>query len=579
MKTKHILAFLVIIAINLNSQAQFKNLLKKKDQTETADTTAVKNDDKKSGSSFFQKALLKVAKVSAKAGGAMTGAVTSTADLSQVLMTGGLATNLLSKDIGLASMDFISDWKGGYDWITIGFLPKDKLFWYNLDGKVTVDGIALKNQGVGVYSAIVPPTDKNRKIEISTSTGQKAEFIFKKVEKAIKLVSINDKTTNCVIDNNKDFSIQLANLPSNPEARLSIELAGSQMGIYTTYSLGSFTPAANITIPGYMLKHINAENNVNFKNSYLIVTCGEMAMAKDETGTIKEGINYGMFSMSALPFTTVNKIEVFKGIVVNGEEKFPLGIISYEFKKGNAGNARPQEDIKKIAVTSFAIQGSTAFYEQKTKYSGNDTYTTTTKSIDFPIRAEQLDPILADLYPKLTQIIADQYGAQILPVQSVTKAPEFIEMSRYTKSDVGGNVNFSRCYKELEPKSFVAPLAGSFKGETTLFDPLQVDAILKVNISLVLESETATIIPTMTVELLGKQNGFNFGYGLPTQYFIGTIVGKGFHVPKKGAVTDAMMNEVVRPEDMLTLFKKGLSEISSAEKLNLEYAPIWAVQN
>ena len=58
----------------------------------------------------------------------MTGAVTSTADLSQVLMTGGLCSNLLSKDIGLAVMDFISDWKGGNDWIKIGFLTKDKMF-------------------------------------------------------------------------------------------------------------------------------------------------------------------------------------------------------------------------------------------------------------------------------------------------------------------------------------------------------------------------------------------------------------------------------------------------------------------
>lgn len=59
----------------------------------------------------------------------MTGAVTSTADLSQVLMTGGLCNNILSKNIDLAVMDFISDCKGGNDWITIGFLPKDKMFW------------------------------------------------------------------------------------------------------------------------------------------------------------------------------------------------------------------------------------------------------------------------------------------------------------------------------------------------------------------------------------------------------------------------------------------------------------------
>lgn len=577
MKIKTTLVIFLIIAINYNSHAQFGNAFKKKDQSAVKDTTLAKPKEK-SGSSLFQKALLKVAKVAGKVGGSLSGAATSTSDLSQVLMTGGLCTNILSKDIGLASMDFISDWKGGNDWITIGFLPKDKLFWYNIDGTVTVDGVALKNQGVGIYSAIVPPTGKDRKIEIITATGQKAKFTFKKVEKAIKLVSINNKTSNCIIDNNKDFSLQLANLPTNPDARLSIEIAGSIMGIYTTFPVGSFKPAATITIPGYILKHINAENNVNFKNPYLIVTCAEMAKATDEAGTIAEGMNYGMFSMSALPFTPVNEIQIFKGFVAKGEEKFPLGNMSYEFKKGNASNARPQEDIKKIAVTSFAIQGSTAFYEQKTKYSGNDTYTTTTRSIDFPIKAEQLDPILADLYPKITQLIANQYGAQVLPIETVTIAPEFIEMSRYTKSDVAGNVNFSRSYKQLEPKSFAVPLAGLYKGETTLFDPLGVNAILKVNITLVLESEKAIIIPTMNIELLGKQSGFNFGYGLPTQFFTAKIVGKGFSIPKKGVVTDAMMNEVVRPSDMLTLFKKGLGEIAASEKQNSEYIPIWNLQ-
>ena len=211
----------------------------------------------------------------------------------------------------------------------------------------------------------------------------------------------------------------------------------------------------------------------------------------------------------------------------------------------------------------------------KTKCSGNDSYTTTTRSIDLPIKSEQLDPILADLYPKLKQIIANQYGAQILSIEAVTKTPEFIKLSRYTKSDTGGNVNFSRCHKDLEPKSFLVPLAGNFKGETSLFNPLLVDAILKVNISLVLDYKNVIIIPTMNVELLGKQNGFDFGYGLPTQFFTASIVRKGFSIPRKVAITDEMMNEVVRPADMFTLFKKGLSEIASAEKQNTEYVPIW----
>lgn len=124
----------------------------------------------------------------------------------------------------------------------------------------------------------------------------------------------------------------------------------------------------------------------------------------------------------------------------------------------------------------------------------------------------------------------------------------------------------------------MVPLAVTFKGETTLFKPLQVDVILKVNITLELDTKNAVIIPTMNVELLGKQSGLNFGYGLLTQFFTASIVGKGFSIPRKGTVTDTMIDKVVCPADMLTLFKKGLSEIAASEKQNLEYIPIWNLQ-
>ena len=54
MKTKNALVIFLIIDFNINSQAQFGNILKKKNQDTVTDTKSTKSSEK-SGSSFFKK--------------------------------------------------------------------------------------------------------------------------------------------------------------------------------------------------------------------------------------------------------------------------------------------------------------------------------------------------------------------------------------------------------------------------------------------------------------------------------------------------------------------------------------------
>ena len=588
MKSKLLTVVLFAFLAN-SSQAQvgsiFKKIKDKEEKVVANDTAATKfepveeeKEEKKKGGGFFQKALLKVAKVASNVGGTAAGGFKTTNDLGNVEFACGYTTNLLSKDFGLASMDFVSGWKGGYDWISVLLLPKDRLFFYKLDGSIKVDGTEAKHEAVGLYSAILPFTQKDRKIEIATNSGQKATYTFKKPEKVIKLVSINNSKTNCQIDASKDFTIQLENISTNASASIEISLAYSVIGVYTTVSIGSFKPAANIVLPGYILKHLATDRNVSFKSSTLIVSALESNTAIDETGTIKQPLTYALMSQDAKLVSVINQPDLFKGLEVKGEENLPLGKINYTFKKPNAYFSRPQEEISKIAISSFSIQGKTDFYEEKTKKGLINRGDKTTTTISLPIRPEQIEPIINDLYPKFVAIIKEQYNVPIIPVEAVTGNAAFIEMGQYTRKDEDGLTDFSYSYKGLEPKNLQVPLAGMLRGETTLFKPLGVDAILKVNITLQLDTKSFLVVPTMHVELLGPQSSANFAVGQATQFFTADITGKGYEMKKNASITDQLVKDIVRADDMLVVFKKGMQEIIAAEKTNREYLPIWNLQ-
>ena len=573
--------------------AQLGGLFKKKktedkpktEQTVT-DTTAAQEatanvepeEKKKTKSNIFQKALLKVAKVASNVGGSAAGGFTTVNDLNDVTIGYGYTTNLLSKNYGLALTDFISGWKDGYDWVSIFLASKDKMKFCKLGGSIKVDGNEAKHEAVGLYSVILAPTDKDRKLEILDKSGQKATYTFKKPVHVLKLVSINNSTTNCQIDANKDFSIQLDNISTNPNAYVEISLTYTVIGIKTTVSIGAFKPTKNLVLPGYILKHLAIDKNVSFKNSTLVVSMFEQTTAMDETGTFKEPLIYSVGSQDAKYVSVTNQPDLYKGIEVKGEEDLKLGKIYYNFTKQNAYYSRAQDGIKKVAISSFAIQGKTDYYNEKTNKGiinrGDKTITT----ISFPIKPEQLEPIVNELYPKFEAMLKEHYNAIILPAETVTSNAAYIEMGKYTRADEDGLTNFSYSYKGLVPKKFAIPMAGAFQGESTLFVPLGVDAIYKVNISLTINPDTYTMIPVMQVEMLGKQSMANFSYGQPTTYYTANIVGKGYEIKKKVSITDQLVKDIVRADDMLLMFKKGLQQISEAEKANKEYSALWKLK-
>jgi hypothetical protein len=131
----------------------------------------------------------------------------------------------------------------------------------------------------------------SRLLELETSSGEKARFILQAKKNNIKLVSINGKSAGSAIDMSKDFTLQLQNYATAPGALIKLQITGQALGIRAWYDLGYFKPAANVTIPGNIIKHAAAKG-INFKNTYLQVSEIELAQAKDEIGRYKQPLYY-----------------------------------------------------------------------------------------------------------------------------------------------------------------------------------------------------------------------------------------------------------------------------------------------
>lgn len=578
MKKLIIVLLTSILCCSINCNAQFGKLFAKKDKTEQSVNDSVNKPkeeekvQKGSGGGFMQKMMTKLAKNAGKIGGAVTGFSKSTDNLSVLDPVISIRSNLYTSEVGTADMDLFSGWKQGSDMVLMMLLPKDKLGFYSLDGTIKIDGGKPDNNGMGIYTRVFDSNKKPKIIELETKSG-KAKFSLIPLNHYVKIVSINNKKDNCEIDMSKDFTIQLENFSTKPDAMIDISMVGvKQLGFRVIMSAGYFKASKNITIPGFALKHLSTDGDAGFKNTYLIVTEAEMKTAVDESGFYKSPIEYSAAASDAKQVNVINAKAIFDGLAVKGEEKMKRGKLTYEITKANASRSRPSEQIKNIVPSVFAIRGTTAMYSQK---DNKWTNTQTTKSIDFKIPDDKLDEILVNLYTQTTNILKNQFAATILPTELVTNSKTFQDKSIYDNQDATESTNFfSKSYKGLTPLARNAPLAAMMKGDALMIREIGESALLKVTLDIRVSYENSPLaIPTLNIELIGQNNGI----GLGTNFFTAKISGDGYSIP--GKAKDIKYDDIVRIDDMMLLFKKGLQDLIAQEKQNDEYVQLWKLKD
>ncbi len=576
MSKKIVLLCLLIISCALCTQAQFGKMFKKKEEAKdstVAEKPEEKREDKKGGPNLFTKMITKIAKVS---GGAMQ--TSSTDDLSSVVPTIALQSNLAPGNLGTAEMAFFEGWKTNGNQLTIMFTKKDGYGFTKIKGNVLVDGKPAEFITMGVYSAFSADNTSPKKIEVNSDNGQKAAFTIAPPKYGVKILSINgSKDETIAIDPAKDVVLELENPAGADNTTIAVRLLCKTIGISYWSEVGYFKSAKTIKIPAAYFRNVNNSNGsmTNFKKSYFSVVRTGMEKASGIDGFYKS-VDYSTLAYDGKYANISPDIEVSKGITAKGSDKFSDGPVEYEVSKANAFNSRAFSGIKNIGVLSFALRGILYDHKSSTKYNiGGNSYTTTTKTLQFPqLPDEQWDYVLGELYKQLTQVVKDELKASVIPIEKVTATPAYQRLQAFSKDDENTTVQISRGYNGLKVISNFIPVTeqwGPNNNINKLIDESGANAILKTTLDLQVawDGSRGVLVPKLATELLGYTNGDTY----PTKYFTSLVIGKGYRLNdiKEGS----KLTEVIRIEDLVTQFRKGLKELIQKEKENGDYETIW----
>lgn len=557
------------------------------------------------GQNLFTKLVAKVAKATAPA-------APTTANLDEVVILGGIGSNVHPKELGTMYQTFFPDWKPGGDHVAFTFMKKSGSGFFKLDGNVTVDGVPTTYVSVGTYSLFSEPNPAPRKIEITTTSGQKSSFVIEPYKNPVKVVSINGLKENISLDLSKDVVIELESAPGFENAILKVMLAINQASIKSQYAVCYIrNTGSKITVPASAFRNINikpaGEAMYSYKKSFLSVGFETLENATDVQGQFPE-VKYTRSYEDGKMVKITTEPDLNKGMVAKGKEKLTDGEMEFDFNKPNAFMSRPLDHLKKIGVLSFSMSGKTimenSVITQEKDLAKGEAQTSKTTTVTFPKQTDETwDGVLAKLYPQLTAIVQSELNAEIAPIETTKKVATYGAISPYVKEDVNNDAEFSKAYKGAKA---VTPFAFSGGMSTTdvyekLMKEAGVDGLMTLSLTLNADKDgdSGVMIPTLTFEIIGKTNA-TFG----TKYYSGTVTGKGVPsdniglkiefssatgldtkgrndkniVHSPGTISAEELDKIIRRSDLLTIFAKGLKEIKAKEQANADYIEVWNLQ-
>lgn len=576
MKSK-VIALILFSSIAFSAHAQFGKLKSLVGGGSKKDSTEAKSEEKKEksggGGGFLNKMVSKVA----KSGSAML--TTTTADLTAVVPNVYYGTNLHPAAVNSIEQSFYNDWKENGNMTAVMFSSKTGSGFNKIDGEVKINGVPAEYVSTGLYVAFSDDNASSKKVEVVSSSGQKAGFTINPPKQSVKIVSINGQKDNVSLDLTKDVVLELDNLSSDDKTPVLVSLAINALGLKSFYQVGYFAPAAKIVIPPAYFRNINiAPGNTkvlgfNYKGSFFKVERSTIEQATDVSG-VYPTVEYGNMYFDGKFLNVSVPPEINIGLTAKGKEDFKNGPVTYELYKPNAYMSRSSDQIKAIGITSFAIRGTTYYYSQTT----NDALgRTTTKEATFPqFPNEVWDGILEKLYADLIPIIQSEFNTTVLPVEKVTSTAAYKSLEAYSKDDVNTKVEFSTAYKDTKVISTFVPISEAYGINTSdnrIMRESGANALLKVtlDVRLTFDDKQSSMVPILGIELNGEQNGPTTS----TKYFTATITGEG--VPYKNNITPQVLEEIiVRKSDLLATFTKGLKELKAQEAANPDYKTIWS---
>jgi hypothetical protein len=526
------------------------------------------------------------------AAGMMT---STTADLSVCAVQGMYISNLYPRDTKTVEMDYVSaEWKEGRSGVAISFFKREGLGFYKIDGTITMDGDTLQYLANGVYSTYFDKNDgKAKKINIATSSGQKAEFTIQ-APKPIKLVSVNGASSNATVDVTKEMTLEFENAASG-NAMIRVSMIINSLGIRSFSDIGVFKLAKKLTIPAAAFKNTmvaaSAQGVVSVSqgSNYVLVERFDVAANRIPGVGASQNISMGW---SWMPVTATGEVSTIPGLSVDGKTTSANGEMDYSAGKPNAFTGKPLSKGKKFAITSLSVRG--VLYQQETSSSSSTstagnvtttTTTTTTRTWEFPkVPVEYWDKLLDNLYVDVTKLLKDEYGISTIPIEQVVAAPLYKELEEiedaYTKVEISRSYKGTKNLLPTRLSNIVKSISTTFasdRPDARLMRELGVDGLVAVTVDLALPTDRSevTLAPRMSFRITGLPNGYIAG---PTIYAQGVVSDeKGVPFVDSEFKDINALNKIIRKDDLLAAMKKALKEQEAKEK-ELGYEAIWGLQ-
>ncbi|MFC5282378.1 hypothetical protein [Pedobacter alpinus] len=584
MNKKIIYVTAMLLTFNFCTYAQLgklKGMMGKKDSTKTEEPkdNAPKKEGGGFGAGLMNKVVGKMAKAAFAVGGGAMGMVGNTDDLTTVNIMPTFNSNLHSKDVQEIGQDFFGGWEPGGSMIYLGFSSKTSYKTTKIDGSVKVDGVPANYITMGFYSAL-SKDKKARKVEVTTDKGQNSSFTLNPPSQKIKLLSVNGQTSNATLDLSKDVVLEFEDMPEDTKTPILVQLTGAIIGIKTMYAVGYFLPKKKIVIPPAMFRNMAgaAEANLGLNGAYIQVSRTKEESATNVTGIYPEVKYFSMVNDGMFVNVTV-KPTFSKGIEAKGKE----GLTEYVATKSSAINSPNFDSMKTLGVMSFSAKGSTAFYDQKTKYVIGGGYETTTKTASFPqFPTEVWDDVLNQLYSKITGALVTEFGIKLVDLDKITNSVAYKAASPYnTTPEENTHDEFFVTYKNTKSLSGLRPLAETMAYNTTehkVMTETGVNALLKLslNFKLNFEGSSAYMTTVMDYELIAPILGDTY----QTHYLKGSVSAPKFPLKKNEKIAPSdLANKVIYINGLTAAFTKALQEIKAKEKANGDYDVEWAAMN
>ena len=523
-----------------------------------------------------------VGSIASVAGRLMTG---STADLGTVVPLVYRVSNTWPKSLGTMGTKMIPNWgDGGDDLVTINFTQRMGGMMSKIEGTVTVDGTPADYATAGVYSSVVQRKSGTRRVEVTTTSGQKSGFTIPAPRGTLRITSINGQANPTTIDVTKDVTIQLAGVIAGDTSQIVVKVITSVIGLREFYDAYYARPGATITVPAAAFRNLNiAPGNVkagaNLNDSYLLVSRERWETVQEATGAFA-GIQVMTSESYGRTFKASPSAELNTGFTAKAELSLPGGKLEYSLFKPGAFSSRPITSVANVAVISFAVRGKTYLQKVRTSTSAtsstSSTRTTETRTLSFPqLPAATWDAALAELYGALSPVFSKELGATILPIEQVVATSAYRSMAPYSKDDETTDVQFTQSYKGTTLFSAVLPITegwGWNQADARLMRETGANTLLKVTLDLELsEKGGASMIPTLAFELVGAPNG----HSASTKFVTGTITGAGRPLKKNEPITAAVLREVMRTGDFATALRAALKDFKVKEAANRDYEVLW----